>query len=143
MIKEHDRVVLTESVPAEGLEPGDVGTVVHVYADGKAYEVEFVALDGHTRAVATLEVRQIRPVSRDDMTHARDSDGLRPMAGSKVRKDGQALRVSFVAGEQRETFLGTKGDILNCRGNMPRLWRGGSPGSFNSHPAIGSLQPGD
>ena len=46
MIKEHDRVVLTESVPAEGLEPGDVGTVVHVYADGKAYEVEFVALDG-------------------------------------------------------------------------------------------------
>ena len=50
MIKEHDRVVLTESVPAYGLEPGDVGTVVHVYADGKAYEVEFVALDGHTRA---------------------------------------------------------------------------------------------
>ena len=36
--------MLTEPVPAEGLEPGDVGTVVHVYADGKAYEVEFVAL---------------------------------------------------------------------------------------------------
>lgn len=70
MIKEHDRVGLTESVPAEGLEPGDVGTVVHVYADGKAYEVEFVAIDGHTRAVATLEVRQVRPVSRHDMTHA-------------------------------------------------------------------------
>ena len=101
MIKEHDRVVMTESVPAEGLEPGDVGTVVHVYADGKAYEVEFVALDGHTRAAATLEVCQVRPVSRHDMTHARDSEGLRPMAGSKVRKDGQALRVSFVAGEQR------------------------------------------
>ncbi len=43
MIKEHDRVVLTESVPAEGLEPGDVGTVVHLSTDGKAYEVEFVA----------------------------------------------------------------------------------------------------
>ncbi len=92
MIKEHDRVVLTESVPAEGLEPGDVGTVVHVYADGKAYEVELVALDGHTRAVATLEVRQVRPVSRHDMTHARDSDGLRPMAGSRVRKDKLALQ---------------------------------------------------
>ena len=62
MIKEHERIVLTESVPAEGLEPGDVETVVQVYADGKAYEVEFVALDGHTRAVVTLEVRQVRPM---------------------------------------------------------------------------------
>ena len=105
MIKEHDRVVLTESVPAEGLEPGDVGTVVHVYADGKAYEVEFVALDGHTRAVATLEVRQVRPVSRHDMTHGRDSDVLRPMASSEVRKDGQALRVSFVAGDVFHGFI--------------------------------------
>ena len=36
MIHELDRVVLTERVPAERLECGDVGTVVHVYADGKA-----------------------------------------------------------------------------------------------------------
>jgi hypothetical protein len=53
MIKEHDRIVLTERVPAEGLEVGDVGTVVHVYADGKAFEVEFTTLDGKTAAVAT------------------------------------------------------------------------------------------
>ncbi|HEY8204855.1 MAG TPA: DUF4926 domain-containing protein [Pyrinomonadaceae bacterium] len=33
MIKEHDRVVLTNSVPSEGLEEGDVGTVVHVYEE--------------------------------------------------------------------------------------------------------------
>jgi len=26
---------------------------------------------------------------------------------------------------------GNKGDILNCRGNMPSLRRGGLPGSFN------------
>ncbi len=71
-IKEHDRVVLTESVPTEGLETGDVETVDHDYADGKAYEVELVALDGHTRAVATLELRQVRPLSRNDMTHARE-----------------------------------------------------------------------
>ena len=55
MIKEHDCIVLTEPVPAEGLEVGDVGTVVHVYADGKAFEVEFTTLDGKTAAVATLE----------------------------------------------------------------------------------------
>jgi hypothetical protein len=52
MIKEHERVVLTVAVPDERLEAGDVGTVVHVYRDGQANEVEFVALDGHTAAVA-------------------------------------------------------------------------------------------
>ena len=71
MLREHERVVLTTSLPGEGLEAGDVGTVVHVYPDGKAYEVEFVALDGHTTAVATLETHQVRPVTRRDMTHAR------------------------------------------------------------------------
>jgi hypothetical protein len=45
--------------------------VVHVYGDGKAYEVEFVALDGHFTAVATVETHQVRPVTRNDMTHAR------------------------------------------------------------------------
>ena len=63
MIKEHDRVVLTVAVPKEGLEPGDVGTAVHIYRDCEAYEVEFVALDGHTAAVVTLEASQVRPVS--------------------------------------------------------------------------------
>jgi len=55
MITEHDRVVLTAPVPNERLEIGDVGTVVHVYDDGKAFEVEFTALDGHTAAVATVD----------------------------------------------------------------------------------------
>ena len=72
MIKEHDRVVLVTSVPAERLEAGDVGTVVHVYEDAQAYEVEFVTLDGHTAAVATLESSQVRPVSRRDITHTRE-----------------------------------------------------------------------
>ena len=72
MIREHERVVLTTPLPSEGLEVGDVGTVVHVYKDGEAYEVEFVALDGHTAAVATLEASQVRPVSRHDITHARE-----------------------------------------------------------------------
>ena len=72
MIKEHDRVVLNAPLPNEGLEPGDVGTVVHVYEDGKAYEVEFVTLDGHTAAVATVEATQVRPVNRRDITHVRE-----------------------------------------------------------------------
>jgi len=71
MIAEHERVVLTTNVPAEGLESGDVGTVVHVYKDGLAYEVEFTTLDGKTAAVATLEATQVRPVGNREITHAR------------------------------------------------------------------------
>jgi hypothetical protein len=62
MIKQHERVVLTTAVPEERLEPGDVETVVHVYRDGEAYEVEFVALEGHTAAVVTLEGSQLGPL---------------------------------------------------------------------------------
>ena len=54
MIKEHETVVLLAAVPAEGLLPGDVGTVVHVYRDGQAYEVEFITLEGKTAAVITF-----------------------------------------------------------------------------------------
>ncbi len=38
----------------------------------KLYVVEFVALDGHTTAVATVEASQVRPVTRRDMTHTRE-----------------------------------------------------------------------
>jgi uncharacterized protein DUF4926 len=72
MIKEHDRIVLTKPVFAEGLEVGDVGTVVHVYRDGKAFEVEFTTLDGTTAAVATVDAVAVRPVTGHEITHSRD-----------------------------------------------------------------------
>ena len=72
MIKEHARVVLKVPVPAEGLEAGDVGTVVHIYRDGLAYEVEFTTLEGKTAAVVTLEASQVRPVGKREITHARE-----------------------------------------------------------------------
>ena len=72
MIIEHDRVVLTAPVPEERLEIGDVGTVVHVYQDGKAFEVEFTALDGQTAAVVTVEASQVRPIRSREITHARE-----------------------------------------------------------------------
>ena len=53
-IKEHDCVVLTANLPDEGLEAGDVGTVVHIHKDGAAYEVEVVTLTGRTVAVVTV-----------------------------------------------------------------------------------------
>ena len=72
MIKEHERVVLKSPVPAEGLEAGDVGTVVHLYRDGLAYEVEFTTLEGKTAAVVTLEAAQVRPVGKREIAHARE-----------------------------------------------------------------------
>ena len=70
MIKEHNRVVLTVSLPEHGFVAGDVGTVVHVYGDGKAYEVEFFTLDGHTADVVTMEANQVWPVTRQEMIHS-------------------------------------------------------------------------
>jgi hypothetical protein len=72
MIKEHERVVLKSDVAAAGLKTGDVGTIVHVYADKKAFEVEFLNLDGRTAAVVTLEASQVRPVGPAEITHARE-----------------------------------------------------------------------
>ena len=43
------------SIPAAGLEAGDVGVVVYLYRDGEAYEVEFMTLDGATLTIQTLE----------------------------------------------------------------------------------------
>ena len=72
MIKEHDCIVLTQDLPDEGLQSGDVGTVVHIHPDAAAYEVEFVTLTGQTVAVATVLPSQLRPVSQHDLSHVRE-----------------------------------------------------------------------
>lgn len=70
-IKEHDRVVLTVDLKGMNLAAGDVGAVVHVYREGNAFEVEFIALDGETVALVTLERVQVRSVAREKITHER------------------------------------------------------------------------
>jgi len=75
MIREHERAVLTRDLPEEGLQAGDVGTVVHVYCDGAAYEIEFFALDGRTLDVVTVEADMVRPIGRRDMLHVRQLSG--------------------------------------------------------------------
>ncbi|MBI3985762.1 MAG: DUF4926 domain-containing protein [Lentisphaerae bacterium] len=71
MIGEHERIVLTRNLLEQGLIEGDVGTVVHVHPCGEAFEVEFVALDGETAAIATLRADQVRAVHKHEITHAR------------------------------------------------------------------------
>jgi hypothetical protein len=72
MIKEHDCVVLTANVPDEGLEAGDVGTVVHIHNAGEGYEVEFMTLTGETVAIVTLLAGQVRSLNRRDLAHTRE-----------------------------------------------------------------------
>ena len=72
MIKEHDCVVLTKNLPAENLEAGDIGTVVHIHNGGAAYEVEFMTLTGQTVAIVALLADQVRPLNRRDLAHARE-----------------------------------------------------------------------
>lgn len=71
MIREHDRVVLTEPVSSLRLESGDVGTIVHVHSGGAAFEVEFVSLDGETSIVSTVKASALRPVLKREIPHVR------------------------------------------------------------------------
>ena len=70
-MKELDLVVLTRDLPEHGLARGDVGTVVHAYSDGEAYEVEFVVASGETVAVLTLESCDVRPREGQEILHSR------------------------------------------------------------------------
>ena len=70
-IEERHTVVLLHDVEDQGLERGDIGAVVHRYADADAYEVEFVTGEGETVAVLTLGQDDIRPMNRREILHAR------------------------------------------------------------------------
>jgi hypothetical protein len=72
MIRELDTVVLTRDIPELSLVKGDVGAVVHSYADGEAFEVEFVAAEGKTVAVLTLSGSDIRPMGSGEILHGRE-----------------------------------------------------------------------
>jgi len=71
MIRELDTVVLSHDLKEHGLTRGDVGAVVHAYADARAYEVEFVTGEGMTIAVLTLTTSDIRPMQQQEILHVR------------------------------------------------------------------------
>jgi hypothetical protein len=67
MIKEYDIVALSEDRPEDGLKRGDIGTVVMVHDDGRAFEVEFLARNGDTIALLTLPAGAVRTVQPPEM----------------------------------------------------------------------------
>jgi hypothetical protein len=71
MIAEHSLVVLDCDPPHDKLNRGDVGTVVHVYKEGRGYEVEFVDGGGRTVALVTVEADDVRPIEAGELLHAR------------------------------------------------------------------------
>jgi hypothetical protein len=70
MLNELDTVVLTIDLPDHGLCAGDLGTIVLDHR-GAGYEVEFVALDGESVAVVTLDADQVRPIQAGEIANAR------------------------------------------------------------------------
>ena len=58
-LKLFDVIALTENLPEENLLSGQVGTIVEVYNDGEAFEVEFVNVKGETYGLLTLYPEQL------------------------------------------------------------------------------------
>jgi len=75
-MQELNVAVLSRDLNEFGLREGDIGAIVHRYADGLAYEVEFVTAAGVTVAVVTLDASDVRPVGGSEILH------VRPMAGA-------------------------------------------------------------
>ena len=73
MYKEHTKALLNHDVTQYDLKAGDIGTIVHCYPEGKAYEVEFVTAGGHTIALLTLEPVDIRRMLSTEILHARQT----------------------------------------------------------------------
>jgi len=68
--QELDTVVLNRDLPEQGLRRGDLGAVVQVYGS-EGLEVEFVTASGRTQALVTLDVRDVRAVSDQDLLSVR------------------------------------------------------------------------
>lgn len=75
MYSELDTVVLNKDIKEYSLKKGDVGTIVHLYKDSKAVEVEFMT-EGKTIAVLTLKSSDIRKITKNEIFHVRDFPNL-------------------------------------------------------------------
>ena len=72
MIRDLDTVVLAHDIDAYNLKKGDIGAIVHCFADGKMFEVEFVTAEGKTIALLELTESDFRPVGGKEVLHVRE-----------------------------------------------------------------------
>ena len=71
-MKELDTVVVNKDIPGHGIECGDIGVIVHTYADKSAVEVEFVSGEGTTLGVITLRAEDVRLMKVNEILHVRE-----------------------------------------------------------------------
>jgi len=69
------RVALTEDLPANGLQQGDVATIVETHppmtGQEQGYSLEVFNAVGETIAVVTVRESQIEPLAPDEVLHVR------------------------------------------------------------------------
>jgi hypothetical protein len=74
-IAEHDVVVLTQDVPDDKLQAGDVGVVLAVHPGRGAvppgYTVEITTITGETAAVVDVPGTHVRLADDSDIRHSR------------------------------------------------------------------------
>lgn len=73
-MKPFDLVALTQALPSEGFEIGDIGVIVDEhYKDGKivAYEVEIVDVLGNMLDVVSVPIEQVKAVEEGYVMQAR------------------------------------------------------------------------
>jgi hypothetical protein len=72
----HQRVVLTQDLPKEGLRVGDIGVIVEHYparADvPEGYEIEVFAANGQTVAVVSVSASAVREVTEHEVLSVRE-----------------------------------------------------------------------
>jgi hypothetical protein len=78
MINDYDLAVLTADLPEGTFQAGNVGIVVHIYALGLGYEIEFISPNSKVIDVITVDAVNVRAVTPHDKLDARS------MAGSHV-----------------------------------------------------------
>lgn len=75
-IKLLDVVALTVDLPQYNLWRGQVGTVVEILADGRAYEVEFCDREGRTYESVGLRPDQIMVLHYEPAGRASETDAV-------------------------------------------------------------------
>ena len=69
MIKELETVELIHDIPKYGLRKGDIGEILYRFEDRDAFEIGFVAAEGMTVTLLTLNSADIRQINSKDVLH--------------------------------------------------------------------------
>jgi hypothetical protein len=70
-VDEGEAIVLTEDVPAQRLQRGDIGNVMKKHRGGRRIDVVFSTLDGGASHTITLELAQVRRLGSNEIAHVR------------------------------------------------------------------------